>query len=105
MMTEVGSRKIDSINKTIEGLRHNGNSLKEIEKNFNNYIKTFDDIFDDDEKTVEIWSKLQILGLIKINQFMIFWNLSHLFYLAFNQIIIFFWKKDSVLQENFSSLF
>jgi hypothetical protein len=54
MMTEVGSRKIDSINKTIEGLRHNGNSLKEIEKNFNNYIKTFDDIFDDDEKTVEI---------------------------------------------------
>jgi hypothetical protein len=36
---------------------------------------------------------------------MIFWNLSHLFYLAFNQIIIFFWKKDSVLQENFSSLF
>lgn len=38
MMTEVGSRKIDSINKTIEDLRHQGNSLKEIEKNFNNYI-------------------------------------------------------------------
>ena len=46
IMTEVGSRKIDSINKTIQDLKQD-NSLKQIEKNFNNYIETFDDIFDD----------------------------------------------------------